>query len=276
MKRTVATCAVVLLCSAAPRADITILQTTTVEGGMASMAAASGQSVSPKVTTRIKGTKNRTDVEAGAVFVSTIVDIVSKQVIILRPDVKTATIVTGAPPAAPGAAAVTGPSVDATVTPTGKSQLIDGVKCDEYAFTTTLDMSSMAGPQLPPEALAMMQGMKMAMQGALWVAKDAPGAAEYVAYQKAVAGAPELAGVAAGASGMKIPGMEKVARAMSAVNGLTYLTEMTINIDGTGQVADMMRQMGPMKVTTKISSVTTSPIGDDVFKVPEGYTITKQ
>jgi hypothetical protein len=75
---------------------------------------------------------------------------------------------------------------------------------------------------------------------------------------------------------MKIPGMEKVARAMSAVNGLTYLTEMTINIDGTGQVADMMRQMGPMKVTTKISSVTTSPIGDDVFKVPEGYTITKQ
>ena len=276
MKRTVATCAVVLLCSAAPRADITILQTTTVEGGMASMAAASGQSVSPKVTTRIKGTKNRTDVEAGAVVVSTIVDMVSKQVIILRPDVKTATIVTGAPPPAPGAAPMTGPSVDATVTPTGKSQLIDGVKCDEYAFTTTLDMSSMAGPQLPPEALAMMQGMKMAMQGALWVAKDAPGAAEYVAYQKAVAGAPELAGVAAGASGMKIPGMEKVARAMSAVNGLTYLTEMTINIDGTGQVADMMRQMGPMKVTTKISSVTTSPIGDDVFKVPEGYTITKQ
>src|SRR3954454_22154556 len=141
MKRTFATFAVVLLCSSALRADITILQTTTVEGGMASMAAASGQTVSPKMTMRIKGSKNRTDVEAGPVAVSTIVDVVSKQIIVLRPDLKTATITNGNAPVMPGtaqgsAAPVTGPTMDATVSPTGKSQVIDGVKCDEYAFTT--------------------------------------------------------------------------------------------------------------------------------------------
>ena len=39
------------------------------------------------------------------------------------------------------------------------------------------------------------------------------------------------------------------------MNGLAYLTEMTINIEGTGQIADMMRQMGAMKVTMKTNSI---------------------
>ena len=30
--------------------------------------------------------------------------------------------------------------------------MIDGVKCDEYTFTTSMDMSAMAGAQMPPEA----------------------------------------------------------------------------------------------------------------------------
>ena len=51
---------------------------------------------------------------------------------------------------------------------------------------------------------------------------------------------------------------------------------MTIKIEGTGQMAEMMKQMGPMKVTTKVSSITTDPISDDLFKVPEGYTVVKQ
>jgi hypothetical protein len=77
-------------------------------------------------------------------------------------------------------------------------------------------------------------------------------------------------------AGMNIPGMDKMMKAMGAVSGLPYLTEMTITIDGTGQFADMMRQMGPMKITTKVNSITRDAISDDLFKVPEGYTIVKQ
>ncbi|HYT68260.1 MAG TPA: hypothetical protein VEL51_17665 [Vicinamibacterales bacterium] len=284
MKRWFTTLAVVLCCSAALRADITIVQTTTVEGGMAAMAANAGANMSPKMTTRVKGMKNRTDMDAGPISFSAIVDLATKQMIVLRADQKTATIVSA--PSAPttttsatGATTttppITGPSIEATVKPTGKSQVIDGLKCEEYSFTTTMDMSAMSGGrQMPPEAAAMMQGMKIIMAGSMWVTKDAPGAAEYLAFQKAMA-AGDLAGAAAGMT-MNIPGMDKMMKALSSLNGLAYLSEMTMNVEGEGQMADMMRQMGPMKITTKVNSVTTDALSDDLFKVPEGYTIVKQ
>jgi len=57
---------------------------------------------------------------------------------------------------------------------------------------------------------------------------------------------------------------------------MTYMSEMTITIDGTGQIAEMMQQMGPMKITTKVTSINTDPISDDLFKVAEGYSMIKQ
>jgi hypothetical protein len=37
-----------------------------------------------------------------------------------------------------------------------------------------------------------------------------------------------------------------------------------------------MKQMGPMKIIQKLESVSTDPIADDLFRVPEGYTIEKK
>ena len=281
MKRWFTTTLAVLVCSAALRADVTIVQTTTVEGGMASMAASAGAgaSMSPKLTTHLKGMKTRTDVETGPVTVSTILDLATKQLIVLNASQKTATIASAVPAAPPAGATPPAAemklSVDSSITPTGKSQVIDGVKCDQFTFTTKMNMGEMTGRQMPPEAAAMMQGVMMVMDGSLWVAKDVPGASEYVKFQKAAASS-EMATAALGASGVSVPGMDKLIKAMSSIEGVTYLTEMTINIEGTGQMADMMRQMGAMKVTTKVNSIKTDAISDDLFKVPEGYTIVKQ
>jgi hypothetical protein len=275
MKRWVTTFAAVLFCSSALHADITIVQSTTVEGGMAAMAAQSGANVNPRTTQRIKGMKSRTDIEAGPINISTIVDLDTKQVIILNAAQKTATISTPGDTRTPPPATTTGPTVDGSLKPTGKSQVVDGIKLDEYTFNTSVDMSTMGGANVPPEAAAMMQGVKMLMNGSFWVGKDVPGAEEYLAYQKAANAANMLGGAAANA-GMNVPGMEKMTKAMAGMNGLTYLTEMTMTIEGTGQMADMMRQMGPMKVTRKVSSVSSEKIGDDQFKVPEGYTTIKQ
>jgi hypothetical protein len=280
MKRWLTTTLAVLLCSAVLRADITVVQTTTVEGGMAAMAAQSGANMTPKMTTRIKGMKSRIEMDAGPASVVTIVDLVAKQVIVLHTDQKTASIVSGAtPPAAPPAGAapapkVTLPAVEGTIKPTGKSQVIDGIKCDEYTFSTAMNFSEMSGPQVPPEAAAMMQGMKMLMSGSLWVAKAVPGAEEYVAFQKATA-ASDLASAAMSASGMKVPGMEKLMNAIADVDGVTYLSEMTMNVEGTGPIADMMKQMGAMKITSKVHSITSGALADDLFRVPEGYTVIK-
>jgi hypothetical protein len=275
MKRWLATLVMFAVCTAVVRADVTIVQTTTVEGGMAAMAP--GGIPTPTITVRVKGMRSRTEIEAGsAMSVITITDLPAKQIIVLRPDQKTATIGIASPAPATPPSAVPPPTlaVDGSVKPTGKSQAIDGIKCDEYTFTTTMDFSAFTGGQMPPEAAAMMQGMKMVMAGSMWVAKDVPGAAEYVAYQKAVASS-DMAAAAAGAAGVSIPGMDKMAKAMSGVDGLAYLTEMTMTIEGTGQVADMMKQMGPMKMTMRTTSVKADALSDDLFKVPEGYTIIK-
>ena len=90
----------------------------------------------PEVADRHRG--------AAPARVSTIADLVAKQIIILQHDQKTAQMV-GAPAAGTAssttAAAVTATvKLDASVTPTGKSQVIDGFKCDEFTFTTTMNM----------------------------------------------------------------------------------------------------------------------------------------
>ena len=280
MKRWSATLLVFGVCSSVVHADVTTVQKTTVEGGAAAMAP--GGIPSPVVTTRIKGLKGRTDMDMGAastipVNMSTISDATAKQIIILDHNQKTARVSTGGvkPPAMPDAAAPSGTvGIDASIKPTGKSQTIDGMKCEEYAFNTSLNMSQIGGAQMPPEALEAMKGVTMVMKGSLWVTKDAPGASEYLAYQKAMSAA-DLAAAAMGATGMNMPGMDKMMKAMQGVEGLPILTEMDMTIDGTGPMADMMRQMGSMKVTTKVLSVKTDSIDEGVFKVPEGYQVIK-
>lgn len=284
MKRWFATTLAVVLLSTALRADVTIVQNTTVEGGMAAMAQAAGggASLNPKLTTRIKGMKSRIEME-GPVSVVTIVDLTTKQIIVLNVAQKSATIMTPAAAAAGTTTTTTTTTTaptplgkaDASVKPTGKSQVIDGHKAEEIAFTTSLDMAQMGGQQLPPEAVAMMQGMKMIMDGSIWVAKDAPGAREYVAFQKSAASS-DMADAALGASGLSVPGMEKVTKAMASLDGVTMLSEMTMTVEGSGPIADMMRQAGPMKVTSKVTSISADPLSDDLFKVPDGYTITKR
>jgi len=270
------TLAVFAVCTAAVHADVTVVQTTTIEGGMAAM---SGQTMSPKTTSRVKGQKSRTDVDAQVIQISTIADLDAKQVILLRPDQKTAQILTPASVAAAMKGAANGaamPAIDTSISPTGKSQVIDGIKCDEYTFATTLNMSEMnPGGAMPPEAAEALKGLKMVMKGSMWVAKEVPGAAEFMAFQKNAA-ATELGALMSGALGMQMPGMDRMMKAVGSLNGMAYLTEMTMTIEGTGQMAEMMQQMGPMKITSKVTSVTTDPIADDAFKIPEGYSVIKQ
>jgi hypothetical protein len=108
----------------------------------------------------------------------------------------------------------------------------------------------------------------------MWVTKDAPGVAEYLAYQKALTTA-DLVAAAAGVSGVSMPGMDEMMKAMASVNGLAYLTEMNMTIVGTGPMADMLRQMGDMKMISKTTSISADPISDDLLKIPDGYTIVK-
>ncbi len=273
MRRPVIACFLAALCSAVLHADVTVTTVTTMEGGASAMMGG----VTPKVVMRIKGMKARADIDVMGQNMSTLADLATKQMILLRPDQKTAQVIQRpAQGAAAGAATpVQMPKVDGTFKPTGKTQMLEGASCDEYTFTISMSMSEMAG-QAPPEAAAAMQDMRMSMTGSMWLAKNGPGAAEYGAFQKAAMNA-QLSSILTGmAAGMSSGGMERLMSAMSGAEGMPYLTEMTMTFEGTGPAVEMLKQMGAMKVTSKVTSVSTATLPDDLFVVPPDYQMIKQ
>lgn len=272
MKKLVVIAVLIAFALVPVRADLTFVQTMTMEGPMAAMAG--GQS--PKITMRIKGTKARSDIEMPIMSLVSIADVAEKHVIILNNQTKTAQVFT--PESAAADMGLKTPGVDAiSFEPTGKTQTIDSELCEEHQFSMTLNMGEMsaANAQFPPEALEMMKDVRMIMTGSVWIARNAPGVAEYMSYMKSASQSGAflaLSGMKPGQSG----GMEKLMAATSSAPGLPYLTEVTMTMQGTGPMVDAMSKMGPMKMIQKISSVSTEPISDELFKIPEGYAVEKK
>jgi hypothetical protein len=280
MRRGMLGIAVALMCVASVSADLMITTSTSIEGAMA---AAAGGAPTPKIVTRIKGNKARTDIDINGVTTSTIVDLATKQMTLLRHDDKTAQLIypgSGIVPTAKGPIPM--PKIDTTVKPTGQKRDISGVSCSEFAITMTMDMSSMGGrSDMPPEAAAMFKGLTMKMSGSAWVAKDAPGAAEYVTYQTAAAkmalsafGGAVAAGGRGGMGAMP-QGMEKLIAGFAEAPGIPYLTELTMTMEGNAQIAAMMSQMGQMKIISRVTDVSTAALADTAFAVPEDYKMVK-
>ena len=268
MRKWFATAAIVAVSLASVRADVTVTHSMKMDGAAA---AAIGGVQMPRTTMRIKGQRSRADIEAGGQVITSLTDLLAGQVIVLNAQAKTAVVTTPASVAA-GGAALAMPNIETSFKPTGKSQVIDGQTCEEYTMTMTMNMTDLAGQgQMPPEVAEMMKGIRLAMTGSAWIASNAPGAVEFAAYNKAVRSSNLLSAIS-GKSG----GLEKIVEAAARAPGLPYLTELLIAFEGSGPMVDAMKQMGPMKIIQKLESVVTDPIADDLFKVPEGYTIEKR
>jgi len=270
MRKWLAIVAVVAVSFVSLEADVTVVQTMTLEGAAAAMK--NGQM--PRMTMRIKGQKSRTDIEVNGQTIISIADLASKQVIILNSSTKTAMVSTPESVAA-GGEPVPLPKLEVTFKPTGKSQSIDGQQCDEHALALRLSMADMTGPGLPPEAAAMMKDVLMVMTGSIWVAAAAPGAPEYAAFNKAALSS-NLIRTVTGMSGKMSGGFDKLMEAAASAPGLPYLTDITMAFEGSGPMVEAMKQVGPVRLIQKIASVSTDTIVDDMFAIPEGYTVEKK
>ena len=265
--------AVVLLCAAPLEADVTVTQTMTIEGGMAAMMG----NAMPRMVTRIKRLASRTDVEVMDQTIATIADLAAPQLIVMNSATRTAQIFDAGSPALSGASPGAVPKVDMTFTRTGQSRVIDGAQCEEHTFTMSLNMADMgAQAPMPSEATSAMKDVRMAMSGSVWIATSGPGVADYVSFQKAAADANMIAALTGIRPGQQSGGLDRLIAAASAAPGLPYLTEMTISFEGSGKVVEMMKQVGAIKLTQRITSVSTDPIPDEMFSVPVEYKIVKQ
>lgn len=268
MRRWIATAGIAALCIAPLRADVTVTQTTTIEGG----AADAMQGATPKMVMRIKGTKMRTDVEAMGQKTIVIVDVATKQTMLLDAATKTAHVMSAEAMAGFQGAM---PKMEATFTATGQTRTIEGAQCSEHTFTMKMDMGEMGmGGQMPPEAAAMMKDVHMTVAGSTWIATSGPGTADYIALQKAAVAA-QMGSVMTG-MGQQKGGFDKLLAAAASAPGLPYLSEITTGFAGTGPMVQMMQKMGAMKITQKVTSVSTDAIADDLFIVPADYKVEKK
>jgi hypothetical protein len=249
-------------------ADVTVVQRMTMEGQAAAMM--QGASL-PTMTMQIKGRKSRSEMEMNGQTMSTIADLDSGQIIVLDATRKTATITTAASMAEVMKNAPI-PRIDMSMNATGKSQTIDGQACDEHAFSMAVGLGEMAGQmQMSPEAAETLKDVSIRMNGSFWVAKTAPGAAEFMAFTKAAVDSKLLAGMLGG-----IPGMDRMMEAASSLTGLPYLTRMTLTFEGSHPMVEMLKQMGGFTMEQRVQRVSTDPLPDDLFRIPEGYTIEKK
>jgi hypothetical protein len=254
--------------AASVSADVTVVQRITMEGQAAAMM--QGTSL-PTMTMRIKGRKSRSEIEMNGQTMSTIADLDSGQIIVLDAARKTATVTTAASMAAAMKDAPM-PSIDMSMNATGKSQTINGQVCDEQTFSMAVGLGEMAGQmQMSPEAAETLKDVKIRMNGSFWVAKTAPGAAEFIAFTRVAVDSKLLAAMLGG-----IPGMDRMMEAASSLTGLPYLTRMTMTFEGSHPMVEMMKQMGGFTVEQRVQSVSTDPLPDDLFRIPEGYTIEKK
>jgi len=256
--------------SASLAADVKVTSTMTLDGAMTAMMGG----LTPTMVTHIKGQKARVDVSTGDQQMSAIFDLPAKQFIVLNAADKTAQIMT--PESIPATQKpIPMPKIDATVKPTGQSKVIEGARCDEQAVTMTISMAEMVGgSQMSPQAAEMLKDVKINMNGSLWLATSGPGIAEYVAFQSESA-KQNLSMLSRMLPGLGA-GLNKVMGSIQGAAGLPYLTEMKMQVEGGGEMAGMLKQFGDMKLTNRVTDVSTDLLPDELFTVPADYKVIKK
>lgn len=247
MKRLLLVLSVCLLAAAPAFADITVTMNLSMNMGPI---VSSGQA-----TGTIKGTKYRSDAKIMGQDVTILVDPVTRQPLLLNNITKE--VVVFDPQQAMAGLPVTIGEVAASAKPLGQTKEILGRTCQGFTVEVSMPMS-LGG-----------ETVTMKMTGPVWLAKDGPGVAEYVAAQKALIGR----GISLSplGQGPSAKGMAEVSKVLADA-GITMEQEIHVALSGAGQMAQMMGQMGDMTMKMTVTAISTEPIPDAAFKVPDGYT----
>jgi hypothetical protein len=219
--------------------------------------------VAGDMTQYVKGLKSRTDQTSGAGRqTSTIIDIATKQMIVLNHDTKEADVIDmtnlSETLAKAGATEIT-----ATITPTPQTRQVAGQTCTVHDLKVAVPMQ-MGKSQ-----------MTMVMSGPQCLVKNGPGQAEFLAFYRA---ASENGGFLDAAQAKTRPAVAKAMtdmyRKMSEL-GVPFATEMKMSIEAEGPMAEMMKKMATT-ISTEVTSVSTAPIAATMFEVPAGYKVSKR
>jgi hypothetical protein len=260
IRTTLATAVACALCSAA-HADVTIKATNTGKG--------LGMSGTTLTTTYIKGLKMRVDGDFKGKISTTIFDVDNQKMYVLDQKKKEGEVWDMGAFSQQMSSAVSVEGIRSSIKPNGQKKTVAGQETDGY------DMEIIVPATVGGEG-----GMQLTMvlTGTTWMAKGAPGSAEYAAFYK---GAAEKGWIfsdprAAKGSPGQAKAMAEMYEEFAKIGGVPYESDMDIKGQGGGPMGALMSRMGGMKTTTTTQSVDTAPIADDMFQPPADFKLKQQ
>ena len=237
-------------------ADVTLKQTTGGKG--------LGMSGSASGVIYIRGNKMRTDVVVKDKTNTMIFDVDAQRLYIFDSKKKEADVWDMGAFTQEMSKSVAVGEVSASMKPNGQTKSIAGQNADGYDVNIVVP-ATMGGPG----------GMQITMllTGTSWIAKGAPGSADYSAFYQGAAEKGWIFSDPRAAQGS--PGQAKAMAQMYAefakIGGIPYETQMDIKAQGEGPMAALMSRMGSVETTTTTDSVETGPLADELFQVPADY-----
>lgn len=255
MIRTFCIAAIVGVLATPAIADVTVTTQVAGKGG-------ESQSI-----TYIKGLKMRSDSSMLGTPTTTITDIETQKFISINHKKKEVTVYDMAQFRQDLDKSMKASQAEASLKPNGQTKDIAGRACTGYDISMALPMAM--GGQGGPE-------MTMVMSGPVFIAKGAPGSADYARFHNAAAEKGFIMSDprAAKANPSQTKGMTQLYKAIGDTGGIPYYMEMSVKIEGGGPMAGMMsKMMGGAAFTQTVTAVSTDAVPDDKFTVPADYKV---
>jgi hypothetical protein len=242
-------------------ADVTLKQSVTGKG--------LGMSGKMGSTTYIRGLKMRSDTVLGDATRSMIFDIDAQKLYIFDSKKKEAEVWDMAAFAAEMGKTVETSDIKASLKPNGQTKTISGKTANGYDMEISMPASPGGNKDMK---------MTVTLKGPMWVVKDAPGAAEYLAFYKAAAekgwifSDPRAAKAAYG----QARSLTEMYRQLAATGGVPYEMTFDIKMSGEGPMAAIMGRVGGVSSSTTVESIETGAVADTLFAVPAGYKLNER
>ena len=241
MNRIILAAALVLVVSAPAYADVTIKSTANSKGF--------GMSGAVTSVAYISGIKMRVEATIGNKNITSIYDVDAQKMYILDTKKKEVDAWDMGAFSQEMSKSVSAEGMHANLKPNGQTKTVNGQNADGYDIDIVVPANVAGTP------------MMIAMTGVSWIAKGAPGSAEYSAFYK---GAAEKGWIFSDPRAAKAqPGQAKAMAEMytqfAQIGGIPLESQVDIKASGEGMVAATMARMGGVSTTTTIDSVETGP-----------------
>jgi len=240
-------------------ADVTVKMTT---GGTAA-----GSASKTPGTLYIKGNKMRSDIVMGGRVQTTIFDVDAQRMYSFDSAKNEADLWDMQALSAELSKGFDPSDVKASITPNGRTKPLMASTATGYDLEIVVT-ANVAGNDA--------MRMTATLAGPVWLAKDAPGAADYTRFYRAAA---EKGFIFSDPRAAKMqPGpakaMAEMYRQLAAAGGILLESAFQIKMTGTGPMAALLAKLGDVSITTLVESVSTAPLADALFAPSASYTVT--